>query len=315
MTRVVSRAELERVLPQLDLVAEMERAFVALSDGRCVVPPVGELRFDDPPGDVHVKYGYVRGEEWYVVKVASGFSRNPARGLPVGNGLMLLFDQATGAPRAVLLDEGVLTDQRTAAAGAVAAKHLAPRDVRAIGVLGTGAQARLQALHLRGVVDCARLLLWGRDARRAAACAADLERGGYEVTVCADAAEVAHGCELLVTSTRPLFPADAVRPGTHVTAMGADTADKQELDCALLARAERVVVDSRAQAELRGEVAVALRAGVLELDDVVELGALIAGHAPGRTAASDVTIVDLTGVAVQDVAIARAVLCQLEART
>lgn len=317
MTRVVTRAEIERVLPELDLVAEMERAFVAWSAGRCVVPPVGELRFDEPPGDVHIKYGYVRGERDYVVKIASGFARNRERGLPVGNGLMLLFDQATGAPSAILLDEGLLTDARTAAAGAVAAKHLAPPEVRTIGVLGTGAQARCQVRHLRGVIDCERVALWGRDAARAAACADDLARDGFQVSVRADAAELAHEADLLITATAataPLFPADALRAGTHVTAMGADTEDKQELDPGLLARAERVVVDSRAQAASRGEVAQAVRAGALALADTVELGAVIAGDAPGRAAPSDITIADLTGVAVQDVAIASATLRALEDR-
>ncbi len=144
MTRVVRWDEIDSALARVDVVAEIERGFVAYSRGECVVPPVGELIFDEPPGEVHIKYGYVRGEEHYVVKVASGFYGNAKLGLPSGQGMMILFRQATGEPVLVLLDEGRLTDERTAAAGAAAARLLAPPEIEAIGIFGTGIQARLQ---------------------------------------------------------------------------------------------------------------------------------------------------------------------------
>ena len=144
---VVRKADIEAALAHVDVAGAIAEGFVAYSNGRTVVPPVGELRFDAPPGDVHIKYGYVRGGETYVVKIASGFYENPLIGLPSSNGLMLVFAQKTGELRAVLLDEGLLTDVRTAAAGAVAAKHLAPPDVRAIGIVGTGIQAGDAVLH------------------------------------------------------------------------------------------------------------------------------------------------------------------------
>ncbi|MGZ5423424.1 MAG: ornithine cyclodeaminase family protein, partial [Candidatus Aminicenantales bacterium] len=118
MPAVVSLAEIRKALGAIDPLPLIEDGFVAYSRGRVIVPPVGELVFDDPPGDVHIKYGYIKGGEVYVIKIASGFTDNPRRGLPSGDGLMLVFDQKTGVLQAILLDEGYLTNLRTAVAGA-----------------------------------------------------------------------------------------------------------------------------------------------------------------------------------------------------
>ena len=121
MTQVIRLDAIREVLPRLDLVRLMEEGFVAYSAGRAVVPPVGELLFEDPPGDTHIKYGFIRGGDHYVIKVASGFYDNPTLGLSSSQGVVLLFSQKTGVFEAALLDEGHLTDVRTAAAGAAAA--------------------------------------------------------------------------------------------------------------------------------------------------------------------------------------------------
>lgn len=305
MTRIVWRKEIEAALPALDLLAVMEQAFVAWSSGRAVVPPMGEMLFSQPPGEVHLKYGYVHGEPYYVVKIASGFYQNPALGLPSSNGLMLLFSQATGELVSVLLDEGMLTDQRTAAAGALAAKYFAPAEVARIGIIGTGIQAELQLRHLLPVTGCREVLVWGRGAAQFESLRQRLADTDYRINLAASPAELARVCQLVVTTTpttRPLL--DAVAPGTHVTAVGSDTADKQELSPALLAAADVVAVDSRAQAASRGEVFRAVNAGVLDMASVLELGEVIGGSGQGRTNAGQITVVDLTGVATQDIAIA-----------
>ena len=123
--KIVTLDEIKRVLPGLDLMPAIEAGFVAYSAGRSVVPPVGELLLEK--GEVHIKYGFIKEDEHYVIKIASGFYGNPQLGLPTSSGLMLMFSQATGQPVAALLDEGVLTDVRTAVAGAIAAKYLAPQ--------------------------------------------------------------------------------------------------------------------------------------------------------------------------------------------
>jgi len=308
--RVARWPEIEAVLPGVDLLTEMERAFRAYSAGECVVPPVGELLFDDPPGDVHLKYGYVRGEETYVVKIASGFYGNAALGLPSSQGLMLLFRQRTGEPLAVLLDEGRLTDLRTAAAGALAARVFAPPEIHCIGVLGAGIQARRQIEALREVTACRQVLACSRRAEALASYRADLEALGFHVQTTNQPGELGAHCNLIVTTTpatEALILSNTIQAGTHITAVGSDTADKQELEPALLARADRVIADSRSQCRERGEISQALRAGALGAEDIVELGEVLAERSPGRTDADQITVCDLTGVAVQDVAIASAV--------
>lgn len=302
--------EIEKLVAGVDLIAAMEDGFVAYSRGRSVVPPVGELLLDEAPGEVHIKYGYIRGDEFYVVKIASGFFDNPKRGLPAGHGMMLLFSQATGEPAAILLDRGRLTDLRTGAAGAVAAKHLAPASAERIGIVGTGVQARRQLELLARVTECRHVLVAGRNEERLTAYKKEMADRGWNIETTFDPAEVADRCRVIVTTTparEPLLSAADIRPGTHITAVGSDTPDKQELEVEILARADRVVADSISQCRLRGEISQALRAGALEESAVVELGSIIAGDAAGRLDGRAVTVADLTGVAVQDVRIADSV--------
>jgi ornithine cyclodeaminase len=304
---IATLADIEQVLPRLDLLPAIERAFARYSAGEAVVPPVGELLL--PGGDVHIKYGFLAGDPYYVVKIASGFYDNPKRGLPSSSGLMLLFRQDSGEPVAVLLDEGRLTDVRTALAGAVAAKHLAPPVVRRIGIVGTGIQARLQLRFLSGT-GCRDVLVWGRGEQQLAAYGEEMTAVGFDVDVTLDADEILASCDLVVTTTpatAPILRAAALRAGTHITAVGSDTAAKQELEAAILARADVVVADSRAQCRERGEIHRALASGVLAEDRVIELGDVIAGRVAGRTEDDQVTVADLTGVAVQDITIAAAV--------
>jgi ornithine cyclodeaminase len=230
---------------------------------------------------------------------------------------MLVFSRATGELVAILLDEGYLTDLRTGAAGAVAAKHLAPRTVRRIGIVGSGTQARFQLRMLKPVVACRAALVWGRHPERLERYREEMTAEGFAVATTTDVRDVMATCDLIVTATAshaPLLLRDQLRPGTHITAVGADSPGKQELDPLILRRAEVVVADSRSQCLERGEIAHALRARCVRPDDVVELGDVIAGTAPGRLSDEDITVVDLTGVAVQDIEIARTVLDAIVAK-
>ncbi len=306
--KIATLAEIKAVLPSLDLIPAIERGFVAYSSGRAVVPPVGELILER--GEVHIKYGYIRGDDFYVIKIASGFYGNSALGLPSGNGCMLLFDQKTGEPAAVLLDEGHLTDVRTGVAGAVAAKHLAPKKVERIGIVGAGTQARQQLTWLSRVTACRDVLTWGPIPAELEAYKREMEARAFAVETTMDAGRILRECNLIVTATpskSPLLFAADLRPGTHITAVGSDTPDKQELDSEILVRADVVVADSRAQCRLRGEIHKALEAGRITEDKCVELGDVISRKATGRTSDGQITVADLTGVAVQDIEIAVAV--------
>jgi ornithine cyclodeaminase len=224
---------------------------------------------------------------------------------------MLAFDRQTGALAAILDDRGHLTDIRTAAAGAVAAKYLAPENVETIGVIGTGLQAQLQVKFLQSVRPCKNILVWGRRADAAESYAERMRKDGYTVAVASSVEDVAERCRIIVTTTashEPHLHGAMIRPGTHVTAMGADTPDKRELHADIFAAADLVAVDSRVQGALRGDLKGALDARTVELESVSELGQIIAGTAKGRSSAGQVTVAALTGLAVQDVAIASAVI-------
>ena len=314
--RIIGLNEIRAALRDVDLLPGIEAAFVAYSAGRAVVPPVGELLLPDVQADVHIKYGYIAGEPYYVIKIASGFYLNTEKGLPSSNGLMLVFRRTTGELAAILLDEGLLTDLRTGAAGAVAAKYLAPKTVHRIGIVGSGTQARHQLRMLGAVTPCRDVLAWGRHPERLARYRDEMAAEGFAVATTTDVGDVMASCELVVTATAaraPLLLRDQLRPGMHITALGADSPGKQELDPLILRRADVVVADSISQCLERGEIAHAVRSRCLRPDDVVELGAVIAGTVPGRTSEDDITVADLTGVAVQDIEIARTVLEAVEA--
>ena len=306
--KLITLDQIKIVLPSLDLMPAIEEGFRRYSAGQAVVPPVGELLLDN--GEVHIKYGYLQDGAYYVIKIASGFFGNPQLGLPTSNGMMLLFSQETGQPEAMLLDEGYLTDIRTAIAGAIAAKYLAPRNIERIGIVGTGIQARLQLQYLQDVTACRDVLVWGRGATQLAAYQQDMSAHGFDVQTTLDADALLSSCNLIVTTTpatEPILQAEKIRPGTHITAMGSDTPHKQELDAQILARADLVVADSIEQCLLRGEIFKAIEAGRLQEDGLVELGAVVAGVVVGRVDDSQITVADLTGVAVQDIQIATAV--------
>ena len=303
--------QIEQRLVGVDLVSLMEGAFAAFSRQEAVVPLPGELLFEDPPGEVHIKYGYLKGGDTYVIKVASGFWNNPQMGLSSSDGLLLVFKKDTGELAAVLNDRGRLTDLRTAAAGAVAARHLAPEQVDAVGVLGTGIQAELQVQLLQSVRSCRNIVVWGRNPERVSAYARRMQGRDFAVHVAQSPSEVASRCRLIVTATAsaaPLLQWQDIQPGTHITAIGADSADKQELDGAIIHHADLVVTDSRAQAWSRGELWHAYGKDRRTLDRVVEIGEVVMGQADGRRLPHQVTVSTFSGLAVQDIAVASAVL-------
>lgn len=286
----------------------VEQAFRALASGKVIMPPILSMDIPDAHGEVDVKTAYIPGFDGFAIKVSPGFFDNPKIGLPSLNGLMILFSARTGLVDALLLDNGYLTDVRTAAAGAVAARHLAPREVRVAGVLGTGVQARLQieAAHL--VRPFSRVLVWGRDAGKAAACARDIASGiGVDASPINDPAALVRDSQLVVTTTparEPVLRSAWLHPGLHITAMGSDQAGKNEIEPAAVSAATLFVCDRVSQSEKVGELRSARAAGHLTGAVPPELGEIIAGTKAGRGSDEDITICDLTGTGAQDTAIA-----------
>jgi ornithine cyclodeaminase len=261
-------------------------------------------------GEVHIKSSYRRGGKYFALKIASTFPGNLARGLPTGNGMMLLCSAETGEPEVLLADAGHLTDVRTAAVAAMVAHELKRSD-RAIGILGTGVQARLQAQMHAQVLDLVNLWVWGRTPERVAECQQDLERllPHVDVLVADSPAEVAHQTRLIITCTAshtPLLLAAHLRPGTLISAVGSDSPGKQELDPGVLRRAALILVDSRLQCEKLGE----LQHAPSEWERAVEIGSFCGGKDALRSKPrpdvvdGPITVCDFTGLGVEDLYIA-----------
>jgi ornithine cyclodeaminase len=308
--KILSREQIEKTLSIPKVLKAIEQGFILYSQGETVIPPIGSLHFDQPPGDCHIKYGYSKKGKYYVVKIASGFYENPKHGFPSNNGLMLLFDKQTGNLVCILLDEGYLTDIRTAAAGYVAAKYLAPKNVACVGIVGTGAQAYYQLKFLSSATQCRRAMIWGRDIEKAKKLAKHPDLSAWAIEVAKDVEQLASECNLIVTTTassHPLLLKDHIKPGTHITAVGADDIGKQELDEKIFIKADKVIVDSRSQCSAFGDVSHALKKGLIELEKFVELGKVLTNPSLGRTSDNQITVCDLTGIAIQDLQIAESI--------
>ena len=290
----------------------IEAAFATLARGGVQMPPILSMHLPELNAELDVKTAYVPGLSGFAVKISPGFFDNPARGLPSTSGLMVVLSSQTGRVRAVLLDNGYLTDIRTAAAGGVAARHLARKDSTRAAIFGAGLQARMQLQALRLVRPISDAAIWARDPARAQALAADLSRDlagcGLRVRAEPDPERAAACADIIVTTTpatQPILRAGWLRPGQHVTAMGSDQPGKNELDPHCLARADLYAADRLSQTRILGELRAALAAGLAPDEDVIpELGQIVAGLRPGRTSAQQITIADLTGTGLQDTAIA-----------
>lgn len=311
---VYRAAEIRAALDMPSLIDVVEGAFVAYSASEAELPDVIHLDVPESRGEIHVKAGHLHGARHYAVKVASGFyGVDP----PSIDGLVLAFDAADGSPAALLLDDGFITDARTGAAGGVAARHLAPPRVEHVAVIGTGLQARYQLDALAAVRTFSSVAVWGRDPGHAARCVADLlERPSLPAGVAIERAvsveDAVRGADVVLTCTasrEPLVPASWLGDRTHVTAVGSDGAGKQELDPEILRVADVVACDSRAQCARLGELQHA--PGVV--NRAIELGEIAGGTAAGRATETGLTVCDLTGVGVQDVAAAALVLERSEA--
>ncbi|MBC7281889.1 ectoine utilization protein EutC [Hoeflea sp.] len=310
LIKILTEADLRRALAlDLDAIACVEDAFAALATGEVVMPPILSMAIAPFNGEVDVKTAFVPGIDSFAIKISPGFFDNPKLGLPSTSGLMVLFSARTGMLEALLLDNGYLTDVRTAAAGAVAARHLARADASTACILGAGCQGRLQLKALTLVRPIRSATIWARDAAKAAVAATEMTQElGIEVRAAQDPASAAAEADIIVTTTpatTPVLEADWLRPGQHITAMGSDQDHKNEIDPACFAKADLYVPDRLSQTRLMGELRTAIASGVVDARaEFAELGAVVSGKAPGRVSDDAITLADLTGTGVQDTAIA-----------
>lgn len=305
----LTRPEIEALIDMPAAAEAVEAAYRAASLGNVNLPPVGHIMLPDE-ADCHIKYGHMEGDASFVIKVATGAPRNSAKGLPTGNGLVLVLSAETGAVEAMLHDEMVLTDIRTGLGGAIASRTLARINSKTALIIGTGPQARRQIEAHAALMPQLSFRVWGRNAGKVTALIADMAPE-YAVEAVPTLQDAASQSDIIITatgSTAPLLQSDWVQPGTHITAVGADAPGKTELDDALVARANLLVVDSTSQCLDHGEVSHAAERCLIKPADIQEIGTILNGISAGRTNDDQITIADLTGIAAQDIAMANAVL-------
>jgi ornithine cyclodeaminase len=294
------------------IIQAIERSFVQYSNSTVLSTPVSRFHFQNANGDLHIKSGMFAGDDYFIVKIASGFYDNWKKGIPSSQGIMVAINTHTGKPEIILDDEGYLTDMRTAIASLICVKYLAPVGSKKIGIFGTGTQAFLQAKLLKlKFPEIEYLTLWGRSEEKLGNAKAKFQDLGFSVQVTTSAQYVAENSNLIITatpSTQPLLFGKWLKPGTHITAIGADDPHKQELDVSVFEKANHVIVDSVSQCIEFGDTAHAMKVGCVQKENLIELGNLISGSISLNQSPLDITIADLTGLAAQDIAIAKYIL-------
>jgi len=297
----------------------VKHGFIAHSQNQITMPAPVQMVFNDADdtikGDCHIKTAYSTSRPFYCVKIASGFYQNPALGLPVNNGLVMLFSSETGQPLALFQDDGHLTSIRTAAAGALGVRLREQSAPIQLGIVGTGHQAELQARWISFYNPVSAITVWGRSREKAQELCIRLKNLGVEVTAVATTKQLCDAANVLVTttpSTQAIISASDVRPGHHIVAMGSDSPGKVELDPAILGQAEQIVVDDFEQCLHHGEFGHAVRNMQLEQDKHILLGSALAAETELPVSSKyAITVVDLTGLGAQDLAVSSMVWMEL----
>jgi len=303
MTLLLNRADLEKILDVTSVIEAVERGFADFSAGRAIMPVRTAIRVQDPPGVMLVMPCAMTESGVLGTKIVSVFPQNPSRGLPTIPALYVLLDYATGMPVAVM-DAGLITGLRTAAASAVATKYLAREDAKTLSIFGTGVQGLYHALAIPAVRKIERILVRGSSPEKSQAFADRLKGSVDAEIVAAGSVEEAAGADIVVTGTTqtaPLFSGRLLAAGAHVNNVGSHSMTAREMDTESVVRS-RVVVDSydACWAE-SGDVMIPIEEGAITRDHVkAELGEVVLGKKPARSSAMEITLFKSNGLAFQD---------------
>lgn len=281
-----------------ELMKLQKKAFIEYSVGRIVAPTPLQISFKEPRGDCHIKVGYKVGDEFFVIKMASGFYECAS-----GDGLMVITSQKSGKIEAIMHDEGWLTQIRTAVAACIVAE-LTPFDVEQIGIIGTGKQAEICLQFLAMLYPKKKFILWGRNWEKAFSLANKMK--SLETKVVESIEEMLSEVQVLITATashEPLISASLINTKIHIIALGADEKGKQELDPGIFENAGIVLADSIRQTSEFGEISYAIESGIIQGEGIVELGEILQ-KGTSNFEKGDIMISDLTGIAAQDAFIA-----------
>lgn len=304
--RVIKRSEIAKSLDIKSLIEPMANAFKAVSSGRSrmtldVLHPTSE-------SDIHIKSATEQGSDIFVVKTAGWSAHNEKNGLPASSGMITVFDAKSCYPLAILQDEHLISDLRTAASGALAAEVLANTQVNQVGVLGAGQQAFLQVMALCQVRSPKCINIWSRNQDKAVLLAQRLQNSlpALHIQVKPQVQQVVEQADVLISATaakQPLVQPDWLKPGLHITSVGADDATKCELASECFTLADIIVVDSRDVCSRFSNIHRAMQQGFNpKTKSLIELGEILNGDHPGRQSSGQITITSLVGLGAQDLA-------------
>lgn len=305
--RLISRTEVEGLISIGETIEAVEQAFKSKGVDGAQMPPKSYIFFKEFKGDFRVMPAYLEDLGAAGVKIVNVHPQNPKnRNLPSVMATIVILSPETGAPLAIM-DGTSITDLRTGAAGAVAAKYLAREDSSLIGMIGAGAQARTQLSALNEIFGLAEVKAYSRASDREKFASDMSELLGIDVGAVEEPEEAVKGMDIVTTTTparSPIVFDEWISEGTHINAIGADAPGKEELDPKILERA-KIVIDEWEQASHGGEINVPISEGRLTRDDIyADICSIVAGKREGRTSEEGVTVFDSTGLAVQDIATA-----------
>jgi len=309
---VLNQKEIEKIVSLGNAIREVEDAFSEFAEERVVLPPAIGFPIDQYSGEMHIKSGYMLKPDIVAVKIASSFKKNSEKGLPTVLATILAFDSKTGQVRAIM-DGSYITAIRTAAAGAVAAKYLSKNNSETIGIIGCGTQARLQLEAIMKIRKIKKVKVYCRSNASLEKYAKEMNKKfNIEIKTAESAEEVCKNVDILITTTpshEPIVKAEWISKGTHINAIGSDNPKKQELETAVLKKADKIVADRIEQCIKAGEIHHAIERNVMcEKEIYAELGEITSKKKKGRESDKEITIFDSTGVAIQDISVAAFVL-------
>ena len=316
--RILSQGEVASCLPMSETIKAVKGAYIAYSEKRAKMAPVAHLDVSKYNGEVDIKSGYIEDFGLIGTKIASGYYDNHKLGLPPGAAVIVLMDLKTSMPVAIM-DGSHITSFRTGAAGAVAANVLARKDSSTVGIVGAGTQGRMQIIALNELFSIKKIKVWDKVESAAKQYTKEMtSKLGIPIEQCSSPKGVVEGVDIIVTVTpskEALVMNDWIEEGVHINAIGADGPGKQELDPAIVKRADKIVVDSFNQCKVIGEIQHALKLGLIQEQDVhAEIGKILIGEKPGRESDNEITLFDSTGLAAQDIAAAHVVYEQAKER-
>lgn len=339
--RVLNQENIKEILDMRSVINLVEKAYMLKEQQEASLFPMVFHEFEPGKADMDIKSGELAGANIFGLKLVSWFGENPSKDLPAVIGTVLVLDIQTGVPLGIMSGE-YITLMRTGAAGGIGCKYLARKDSEELLLVGTGHLGPYQIMAaLMSMENIKNVIVYNANSIERAEIFCDsikdkllqllapykdqdqifynqmLQRINISFTATEDIKKATENADIIITATpsrKPIIKEEWVKPGTHISCVGADMEGKQEIDERLFANS-RVFVDDVNQAISVGETEIPFKKGIISKDDIIgEIGSVILGNKVGRQSKEDVTIFDSTGIALQDLITAHYILEQAKKR-